>query len=104
MFDLSDARVVVRDSVMERLGLNAKNVKLDRIVRGDQIMTWTLSPVPKQMMPPDKGNFWTDSVKYRARLGLESGSLRISGRISKRNGNAPSATQVEARGLCDVKR
>lgn len=103
-FELSDFGVEIRDDVMQGAGLVATDAELDRIVRGEQIITWKLTPIPAALKPPERGNKWSTLALYRARLGLEAGTLKLTAQVVAQWGNNSVARHVDAFGLCKIEK
>ncbi|MCY4334505.1 MAG: hypothetical protein OXC60_07495 [Litoreibacter sp.] len=102
VFELSDARVSIRDDIMERVGLVASNAKLDRIVNNEQRFTWKLSPVPRSLKPTGRGNSWSTTALYRASLSTKTKSLKLSGRLLPQFSGPTNELFFSGTGQCEL--
>ena len=90
----------ISDNVGAKIGRSTVNGKVGRKIGSVRIISWSLSPIPQNMKPRNERKFYESTVRYRARIDLNSGRISIRASFVTRVSSANDGINMQGGGRC----
>lgn len=98
-FRFSGDSVRVSDKFIRATGKRSVNGKFDRKVGSDLLFSWTVSGVPRNLMPKEV-TWYRPTVSYRGRLDTKTRRVRLTANYVARYGGGNTGSNIKGFGTC----